>query len=127
MLAHNTFALPTITATVGILKGCIKEINDIDIKTRKVLTMSGSLHPNSDVDKQYIDRKKGGRGLKSVQILFEIRVVALRQHLTQIASRSNILTFVYESEQNNILRIGSELLINSNLEDDFEERPKIIS
>ena len=127
MLAHNTFALPTITATVGILKGCIKGINDIDIKTRKILTMSGSLHPNSDVDKLYIDRKKGGRGLKSVQTLFESRVVALRQHLTQIVSRSNILTFVYESEQNNIFRIGSELLINSNLEDDFEERPKIIS
>ena len=69
----------------------------------------------------------GVRGLKSVQILFESRVVALRKHLTQIASRSNILKFVYESEQNNILRIGSELLINSNLEDDFEERPKMIS
>ena len=34
---------------------------------------------------------------------------------------------MYESEQNNILRIGSELLINSSLEDNFEERPKIIS
>ena len=110
MLAHNTFALPTITATVGILEWSIKEINDIDIKTRKILTMTGSLHPNSDVDKLYINRKEGGRGLKSVQILFESRVVALRQHLTQIASRSNILKFVYESEQNNILRIGSKLL-----------------
>ena len=127
MLAHNTFALPTITATVGILEWSIKEINDIDIKTRKILTMTGSLHPNSDVDKLYINRKEGGRGLKSVQILFESRIVALRQHLTQIASRSNILKFVYESEQNNTLRIGRELLINSNLEDDFEERPKIIS
>ena len=34
---------------------------------------------------------------------------------------------MYESEQNNILRIDSELLINRNLEDDFEERPKMIS
>ena len=33
---------------------------------------------------------------------------------------------MHESEQNNVLRIGSEFLINSNLEDDFEERPKII-
>ena len=127
MLAHNTFAIPTITATVGILEWSIKEINDTDIKTRKILTMTGSLHPNSDVNKLYINRKEGGRGLKSVQILFVSRVVALRQHLTQIASRSNILKFVYKSEQNNILRIDSELLINTNLEDDFEERPQIIS
>ena len=89
--------------------------------------MAGILQPNSDADKLYINRKEGGRGLKLVRILFESRVVALRQHLTQIASRSNILKFVYESEQNNTLRIGRELLINSNLEDDFEERPKIIS
>ena len=127
MLAHNIFALPTKTATVGILEWSIKEINDIDIKTHKILTIAGSLHPNSDVNKLHINRKEGGRGLKSVQILFESRVVALRQHLTQIASCSNILKFVYESEQNNILRIGSELLVNSNLEDDFEERQKIIS
>ena len=72
--------------------------------------MAGILQPNSDADKLYINRKEGGRGLKLVRILFESRVVALRQHLTQIASRSNILKFVYESEQNNILRIGSELL-----------------
>ena len=39
--------------------------------------MTGSLHCNSDVDKLYINRKEGGRGLKSVQILFESRVVAL--------------------------------------------------
>ena len=77
MLAHNTFALPTITATVGILEWSIKDFNDIDIKTHKILTMTGSLHPNSDVDKLYINRKEGGRGLKLVQILFESRVVAL--------------------------------------------------
>ena len=127
MLAHTTFALPTITATVGILEWSIKKINDIHIKTGKILTMTGSLHPNNNVDKLTLIEKREGRGLKSVQILFESRVVALRQHLTQIASRSNILKFVYESEQNNILRIGSELLLNSNLEDDFEERPKMIS
>ena len=57
MLAHNTFALPSITAIVGILEWSIKEINDIDIKTRKILTMTGSLHRNSDVDKLYINRK----------------------------------------------------------------------
>ena len=63
MLAHNTFALPTITSTVGILEWSIKEINDIDIKTRKILTMTGSLHPNSDADKLYINRR-GWKRLK---------------------------------------------------------------
>ena len=127
MLAHNNFILPTITVTIGILDWFIKEIDDIDIKTNKILTMTGSLHPNGDGNKLYINRKESERGLNLVQILFESRAVALRQDLTQIASCSNMLKFVYESEQNKILRIGSELLINSNLENDFEETPKIIS
>ena len=53
MLAHNTFALPTITATVGTLEWSIKEINDIDIKTRKILTMTGSLDPEKSGWKRF--------------------------------------------------------------------------
>ena len=37
MLAHNTFALPTITTTVGIREWSIKEINDIEIKRHKII------------------------------------------------------------------------------------------
>ena len=63
MLAHNNLILPTITVTVGILDWFIKEIDDIDIKTNKILTMTGSLHPDSDVNKLYINRKESERGL----------------------------------------------------------------
>ena len=65
MLAHTTFALPTITATVGILEWSIKRINDIHIKTRKILkilTMTGSLHPNNNVDKLTLIEKRWGKG-----------------------------------------------------------------
>ena len=60
--------------------------------------MACSLHRNSDFNKIHINRKEDGEGLESVQILFENRVLALRQHLTQIASHTNIPKFVYESE-----------------------------
>ena len=127
MLAHNTFALPTITTTVGILDWTIKEINDMDIKTRNFLALSGHFHPNSDVDRLYINRKAGGRGLKSLKYLLENRIISLRQHLNSIAERSEVLKFVYESELNNIIRVGGELLNRCNLENDLEETPKEIS
>ena len=63
ILAHNNLILPTITTTVDILDWFIKEIDDIDIKTNKILTMTGSLHPDSDVNKPYINRKESERGL----------------------------------------------------------------
>ena len=54
---HNTSAVPTLTFTVGILDWTCKEIDQIDIKTRKALAMSGSFHPNSDADRLYFCRK----------------------------------------------------------------------
>ena len=84
MVAHNTFVIPTITATFGILEWSIKEINDIDKKICKILTMAGTLQPNSDANKLYINRKEGGRGLKLVRILFESRIVALRNILHKL-------------------------------------------
>ena len=59
MIAHNSFAIPLFTTTVGILDWTIKEINDVDVKTRKILTMTDSFHPNSDIDKLCISRKSG--------------------------------------------------------------------
>ena len=56
--AHNTFAVPIITSTVGILDWTKKEIEDLDIMTRKMMTMTGGLHPASDVNRLYADRKK---------------------------------------------------------------------
>ena len=53
----------------------INEINEIDCKTRKQLTMTGNFHPNGDVDRLYIPRSEGGRGLKSTVRMYESRIV----------------------------------------------------
>ena len=40
--------------------------------------MTGNFHPNSDIDKLYVDRKSGGRGLRFIKIKFESRLRRLR-------------------------------------------------
>ena len=59
-IAHNAFAVPVVTPTIGILKWTKKEINDLDIATRKIM-MTGGFHQESDIDRLYVERKKGGR------------------------------------------------------------------
>ena len=59
--AHNAFAVPVVTPTIGILKWTKKEISDLDIITRKIITMSGGFHQASDIDQLYVERKNGGR------------------------------------------------------------------
>ena len=40
----------------------------LDIKTRKMMTLYGTLHPKSDVDRVNVPRQKGGIGLISCEM-----------------------------------------------------------
>ena len=48
-----------------------------DRKTRKLFTIYGGLHPKSDVDRLYIPRKDGGRGLIAIEDCVELAVRGL--------------------------------------------------
>ena len=78
VIDHNSFALPILVPTFGILDWSIQDIKDLDIKTRKQLTMSGNFHPNSDIDLLYIQRNQDGRGLQQIQGVFESRIISIR-------------------------------------------------
>ena len=126
-IAHNAFAIPVIAPTMVILDWTIQEIKDIDLRTRKMLSVIGNFHPNSDVDQLYIGRNIGGRGIKSCQRLFESRIIALKQLLHRSKERNQILNFVYDEGRNNILPVGDELLQKYDLNDQNEEQLKITS
>ena len=64
VIAHNTFTKPLLTATVGIIDRTIEEIKEIDVRTRKQLTMVGNFHPNGDVGKLCYQDHKGPEDLK---------------------------------------------------------------
>ena len=52
----------------GIINWKIDELNKMDRTRRKTLTMYGTLHPKSDIDRVYLKRKHGGRGLISIKM-----------------------------------------------------------
>ena len=89
--------------------------------------MTGNFHPNSDIDKLYVDRKSGGRGLRSVKIMFEMRLVALRRHLTNSKNRNEIMHYIHESETDNILRVTNDLINSQNIEDNENDHSQKIS
>ena len=126
-VAHNVFAVPALISTVGILDWTCKEINQIDIKTRKTDAMSGNFHPNSDADRLYLCRRDGGRGTRAIRTMYESRIISIRQHVRNIRDKSEIPEYLYESEANNIVRVGYELLQRSGIEDNINEKQRIIS
>ena len=64
--AVNVWAVSVVRYTAGILEWTDKELKAMDVKTRKILTRNGVFHMQSSVDRLYMKRKVGGRGLISV-------------------------------------------------------------
>ena len=108
VIAHNAFAVALVIPTIGILKWTKKEISDLDVITRKILTMTGSFHKAGDTDRLYAHRSKGGRGLRSIEDLYEIRMVGLMEHLEQAAVEHSLLKLVEEHERETIRRLGEK-------------------
>ena len=65
--AVNTWAVVIFRYGAGIIFWKESELNSIDKKTRKTLTIYGAMHPKSDVDRLYITIKEGGRRLCSIE------------------------------------------------------------
>ena len=57
------------------------QLEEIDRRTRKLLTMHNRFHPKSNVDRLYLSRSEGGRGLIGVQDTVETAILGLRNML----------------------------------------------
>ena len=80
----NTWAVSLLRYSVAFVSWRKSELlQAIDRKTRKLLTIYGALHPKSDVDRLYIPRKEGGRGLISTEDCVELAVRGLELYVHQ--------------------------------------------
>ena len=126
-IAHNTFAVPILIPTFGLLNWTIKGIEYIGFSTRKILCMTYNFHRNSDIDQLYLQRTTGGRGLKSIKIAYGTRVITARQHLIRSKNNNKYLENVIKHEDNNLMRVGKELPESMNIDDNNQLKPQMIS
>jgi hypothetical protein len=72
--AIGALAVPVLRYSFGIINWRKEEIKQIDRKTRKMLTIYKMHHPKADIDRLYVKRKEGRKGL----VLYK-----LKQHIKQ--------------------------------------------
>ena len=65
--AINTWAVALLRYGAGIINWKVDELIIMDRTTRKTLAMYGALHSDSDIDRLYLKRKHGGKGLISIE------------------------------------------------------------
>ena len=57
-------------------------MEDLDRKTRKLMTVHRTLHPQSDIDRLYLPRRIGGRGLLQIRPTLEEDIRNLREYIS---------------------------------------------
>ena len=120
------FAATVLKPIYGILDWTIQEIRNTDIKTRKVLGMTGNFHINSDVDCLYIPKSEGKRGLKAIQTAYKRGIVSLNHHLTRSKNRNQLLPIVCQSEENESGRVADELCCKYDITTSQNELPRSV-
>ena len=110
VISLNIFAVPILTPTFGILQWTKEELEQLDIKTRKLLTISGSFHKKSDIDRLYTIRKEGGRGLNSIVDTYICGTGSFNLHLRNYVRENKYLKLAAHHEKQGLVRVAEELL-----------------
>lgn len=78
--AINTWAIPIITYTFGVIEWTQTDLERIDRKIRTDMTKNRIHHPNASVVRLYIPRKHGGRGLLNLETLWKNQIINLTKY-----------------------------------------------
>ena len=77
----NTWAVPLVRYSGPFLKWNRDKFKQMDQRTRKIMTMHKTLHPRDNVDRLYVSRKEGGRGLASIEDSVDASIQRLEDYI----------------------------------------------
>ena len=77
----NTWAVSLLRYSAAFVSWRKSELQAIVRKSKKLFTIYGALHPKSHVDRLYIPRNEGGRGLISIEDCVQLAIRGLKVHL----------------------------------------------
>jgi hypothetical protein len=89
---------PVLRYSFGIINWHQEEIQKLDRKTRKMLTVHRQYHPRTDIDHLYVPRKRGGRGLMQVEGAYIAETLSLVEH---VESKEDPLIQIVRTLQHN--------------------------
>ena len=101
------WAVAILRYSAGVVEWRSDELKELERKTRKMMAMHEVLHPKSDVDRVYLPKQKGGRGLISCEMCVKTEennlawhVRNLKERLMEVVRKTKILNSGGAKEKN---------------------------
>ena len=96
----NTWAVPLVRYSGPFLKWTRDELKQMDQRTRKLMTMHKALHPREEVDRLYVSRKEGGKGLASIEDSVDASIQRLEDNIEK--HEQGLITAIRNNTDNTI-------------------------
>jgi len=96
--AIGSLAVPVLRYSFEIVNWHQGEVQKLDRKTRKLLTIHGQHRPKADVDRLYVPRKQGGRGLMQLEAAHAVEITKLVGYVDR---KEDLLIQVVKTHQHN--------------------------
>ena len=96
MRAINIRAVSLVRYGAGIIDWTQAELEGMDRKTRKLLTLYGAFHPKSSIERLYMKREVGGRGLLSIEDTVRVEEASLGNYVA--GSEEQLLKLVKKTK-----------------------------
>ena len=95
----------------------------MDRKTRKLLTSQRMHHPKAGVDRLYLPRSNGGRGMIQLEMAYKTSTIAMSTYLSTTCDWT--LKLVYQHQKNNKLHsiVKEARIYEKNLDLNIETPP----
>ena len=96
----NTWAASLFRYSGPFLKWTKDELKQMDQRTRKLMIMHKALHPRDDVDRLYVSRKEGGRGLANIEDSIHTSIQRLEDYIEK--HERGLITTIRNNTDNTI-------------------------
>ena len=96
----NTWAVPVIRFSRPPLKLTREVLKEMEQRTRKLMTMHNVLHPRDDVNRLYVSRKEGEKGLARNEDTVDSSIQGLEDYIEKHEGR---LITVIENDTDNTM------------------------
>ena len=111
-LGINSWAVAIVRYSAALIDWNKEEIDDMDRKTRNLLRIYKALHKKSNINRLYMKRKEGGRGLISIRSCVDNEIRSLNEYIAN--SDEELLMFAADTLDLNANNIETK--------DDFQKR-----
>ena len=125
--ATNSFAVPMITYSFGIVNWTKENLKQLNIKTRKIMNMNRSLNRRSDVDRLYVPRKYGGRGLRNLEDEYIAKIPTLFKHLCMEKANNKFIYKMLENKNMTLNLVATSIAEEYKIDINLIDAPKKIS